>query len=69
MPCKSVITIYKSFLKPLINYGDIIYDNPQYEPFCEKRESIQYKAALAITGDIQGSSREKKLSRTRTRIS
>ena len=45
---------------PLIDYGDIIYyDQPQNESFCEKLESVQYKAALAITGAIQGTSREK----------
>ena len=27
--------------------------------FCEKPESVQYKAVLAITGAIQGTSREK----------
>ena len=56
---KSLIKIYKAFLRPLIDYGDIIYDQSQNEPFCEKLESVQYKAALAITGAIQGSSREK----------
>ena len=59
LPRKSLITIYKAFLRPLIDYGDIIYDQPQNESFCEKLESVQYKAALAITGAIQGSSREK----------
>ena len=59
LPRKSLITIYKAFLRPLIDYGDIIYDQPQNESFCEKLESVQYKAALAIAGAIQGSSREK----------
>ena len=59
LPRKSLVTIYKAFLRPLIDYGDIIYDQPQNESFCEKLESVQYKAALAITGAIQGSSREK----------
>ena len=59
MPRKSLVTIYKAFLRPLIDYGDIIYDQPQNESFCEKLESVQYKAALAITGAIQGSSRER----------
>ena len=59
LPRKSLITIYKAFLRPLIDYGDIIYDQPQNESFCEKLESVQYKAALAITGTIQGSSCEK----------
>ena len=59
LPRKSLITIYKAFLRPLIDYGDIIYDQPQNKSFCEKLESVQYEAALAITGAIQGSSREK----------
>ena len=59
LPRKSLLTIYKAFLRPLIDYGDIIYDQPQNESFCEKLESTQYKAALAITGAIQGTSRDK----------
>ena len=39
--------------------NSLIYDQPQKESFCEKIESVQYKAALAITGAIQGTSREK----------
>ena len=53
------MTIYEAFLRPLIDYGDIIYDQPQNESFCEKLESVQYKAALAITSVIQGISRDK----------
>ena len=53
------MTIYKAFLRLLIDYGDIIYDQPQNESFCEKLESVHYKFVLAITGAIQGSSREK----------
>ena len=37
----------------------MIYDRPQNESFCNKIESVQYKAALAITGAIQGTSRDK----------
>ena len=56
LPRKSLLTIYKAFLRPLIDYGDIIYDQPQIESFCEKFESVQYQAALAITGAIRGTS-------------
>ena len=59
LPRNSLITIYKAFLRPLIDYGDIIYDQSQNESFCEKIESVQYNAALAITGAIQGTSRDK----------
>ena len=59
LPQKSLITIYKVLLRPLLDYGDIIYDQPLNESVCEKLESVQYKVALAITGAIQGTSREK----------
>ena len=56
---KSLPTIYKVFLRALIDYGDIIYDQLHNSSFCEILESLQYKAALAITAAIQGTSREK----------
>ena len=52
---KSLMTIYKAFLRPQTGYRDIIYDQPQNEYFCEKLASVQYKAALAM-GAIQGTS-------------
>ena len=59
MPRKSLVTIYIAFLRPLLDYGDIIYEQPHNVSFCEKLESVQHKAALAITGAIQGTSRNK----------
>ena len=59
LPRKSLVTIYKAFLRPLIDYGDIIYDQPQNESFCEKIESVQYKTTLGITGAIHGTSHDK----------
>ena len=59
MPRKSLITIYKALLRPLLDYGDIIYDQPHNEPVCEELESVQYKVALAIADAIQDTSREK----------
>ena len=32
------MTIHKVFLRPLIDYGDIIFDQPQNDSFSEKRE-------------------------------
>ena len=40
LPRNSLITIYKVFLRLLIDYGDIIYDQPNNDSFCEKLESI-----------------------------
>ena len=52
-------TIYEVFLRPLVDYGDIIYNQPQNESFYHKLEPVQHKAALAITGAIQGTSCDK----------
>ena len=59
LPCHSVITIYKSFVRLHLDYGDIIYDQPNNESLTQKIERIQYKAALAITGAIKGESQSK----------
>ena len=61
LPRKSLITIYKAIIRPHLDYGDILYDQPNNATFCQKIESFQYKAALAITGTIQGASQEKHL--------
>ena len=39
-------------------YGDIIYDKSNNESFKNRIENIQYKVCIAITGAIQGTSRE-----------
>ena len=49
----------KRFFEATNWLGDIIYDQTQNESFCEKLESVQYKAALAKTGVIQGFFRKK----------
>ena len=42
-----------------MDYGDVINDQPLNESLSNQIESVQYKAVLAITGAIQGSSRKK----------
>ena len=59
LPRESLLTISKSFVRPHLDYGDVIYDQSYNNTFHQKMESIQYNAALAITGAIRGSSREK----------
>ena len=39
LPWHSLLTIY----------GDILYDQPNNKSFCQKIETVQYNAALAIT--------------------
>ena len=59
LPRKTLLTIYKSFVRPHLDYADIIYDQPSTDLFKNKIECVQYNAALAITGCIRGTSREK----------
>ena len=53
---EALLAIYKSFVRPHLDYGDIIYDQPNNESFCQKLWSYKYIAALAITGSIRGTS-------------
>ena len=41
-----------------MDYGDVIYDQPNNDSFSDKIEQLQNKACLAITGAIQRTSRE-----------
>ena len=38
---KSLLTIYKSFVRPLFDYADIIYNKPCNESFKEKLKAVQ----------------------------
>ena len=53
------LRIYKSFVRSHLDYGDIVYDKPNNDSFTSKLERVQYKTCLAITGAIQGTSRER----------
>ena len=59
LPRNALLKIYKSFVRPHLDYGDILYDKPNNENFQNKLEKVQYRACLAITGAIQGTSRIK----------
>ena len=71
LPRPSLVTIYKAFIRPHLDYGDIIYDRAynesfhqklesvQYNAALAKLESVQYNAALAITGALRDTSRAK----------
>ena len=59
LPREALLTIYKAFVRPHLDYGDIIYDNSGNACFIQKLESIQYNGSLAITVCFRGTSREK----------
>ena len=69
LPRNALCQIYKSYVRSHLDYGDVIYHKPSktndlffssYLPtWMEKLESVQYSAALAVTGAWRGTSREK----------
>ena len=50
LPRAPLITIYKSFIRPHLDYGDMIYDQTFNMQFQQKIETIQCNAALVIAG-------------------
>ena len=54
---KSWLTKYKSFVRPNLDYVDIIYEKSLNKSFKRKIEMVLHKVALVITGSIIGTSR------------
>ena len=57
-PRSALITLYKVFVYPHLDYGDILYDQAHNASFRHKLESVKYNACLAITGAKRGLLRE-----------
>ena len=58
LPRTSLLTIYKSFIRPHLDKDDVVSDEPSNDAFSNQWETVQYNAALAITGAIKKTSRE-----------
>ena len=56
LPRSALLTIYRSFIRHHLDYGDVIYDQPENESFSSKTESVEYNASLSIIGAIRGTS-------------
>ena len=54
-----LLTIYKSFIRPYLDYGDIIYNKGYNSSFHQNLEKIQYNSVLAIKAAVRGTSKEK----------
>ena len=46
-PQHCLITICKSYLKPHLDYGDLLYDKPNNESICQKLEVLNSMLLLA----------------------
>ena len=58
LPRTSLLTIYKSFIRAHLDKDDVVSDEPSNDAFSNQWETVQYNAALAITGAIKETSRE-----------
>ena len=52
------MAIYNAFVRPHLDYGDVIHDEAYNETFHDKIKSIQYNACLALSEATRGLSRE-----------
>ena len=69
LPRHTLNELYKLYVRPHLDYGDVIYHIPAkvcefsqniiLPNLMEKLESVQYSAALAVTGTWRGTSRDK----------
>ena len=55
-PTSSLLTIYKTFARPHLDYKGIIYDQIFNASIHKQLESVQYSTCLAITGIIRSTS-------------
>ena len=40
LPRNAILPIYKSFIRPHLDYGDILYDKPSNDNFQNKMEKV-----------------------------
>ena len=59
LPRSALFAICKIFIRPHLDYGDIIHDQAYNASFHQKLELLQCNACFAITGATRGTSREK----------
>ena len=45
LPGSSLLIIHKSFIRPHLDHGDIVYNEPNNSSLSKKIESLQYNAA------------------------
>ena len=54
----SLLIIHKTFVRPIFEYANIIYDKPLTESFKDKLVMVQYNVAFVIIGAFKSTSRD-----------
>ena len=59
LPRKALMNFYKAFVRPHLDYGDVLF-NQEFKALSHaKLESIKYNACLTLTWTMRGTSKEK----------
>ena len=58
-PQNYLTVIYNSFARSYLDYGDVLYYQPNNESLFQKMERVQFNAVLTIIGVIKGISQMK----------
>ena len=59
LPQEALIIIYKAFVRPHLDYSDVLFDQAFNASSHEKLESTKYNACHSLTGTIRGTFEEK----------
>ena len=59
LPSLSLHTIFELFIRPHLDYGNIMYNQAYNALFYQKLKSIKYRLALGVTGAIRETSTNK----------
>ena len=59
LPPSSLLIIHESYVRPHLEYGDIVYDKPNNSSLSNKIKSLNFNTALAIADTIRDSTKEK----------
>ena len=56
VPRKTLLNVCKPYVRPHLDYADVVYDQQNNSSFADKFESLPYNSCLAITGAVRRTS-------------
>ena len=69
LPRISLLTVCKSFIRPHLDYGDVVYDQPSNDAFLKKTQNCPEQCSFSNYGSNKRYISQKIVSRFKVRIS
>ena len=69
LPRISLLTVCKSFIRPHLDYGDVVYDQPSNDAFLKKTQNCPEQCSFSNNGSNKRYISQKIVSRFKVRIS